>query len=75
GRFAVLPDHAPEHATLHLIHGKSDAVIPYAQTVMAAERLVKLGADVTADVIPFAAHEITPEMQQVMIDRLTAGAA
>jgi phospholipase/carboxylesterase len=71
GRFNPLPDIAPEDCTLHLIHGKQDAVIPYAHTVHAAERLVQLGADITADVIPFAGHEINNEIAALVIERLT----
>jgi phospholipase/carboxylesterase len=71
GRFSSLPEAAPEGCTLHLIHGKQDSVIPYAHTVHAAERLVKLGADVTADVIPLVAHEITQEIADLVIERLT----
>jgi phospholipase/carboxylesterase len=71
GRFSTLPEIAPEDCTLHLIHGKQDAVIPYAHTVHAAERLVQLGADVTADVIPFAGHEINEEIAALVIERLT----
>jgi phospholipase/carboxylesterase len=71
GRFGTLPDIAPENCTLHLIHGKQDAVIPYSHTVHAAERLVQLGADVTADVIPFAGHEINEEIAALVIERLT----
>jgi phospholipase/carboxylesterase len=71
GRFSALPDKAPARSTLHLIHGKQDAVIPYAHTVHAAERLVQLGADVTADVIPFVGHEINEEVANLVIERLT----
>lgn len=71
GRFIGLPEAAPANCTLHLIHGKQDAVIPYVHTVQAAERLVQLGADVTADVIPFAGHEINEEIAAVVIERLT----
>jgi phospholipase/carboxylesterase len=71
GRFNPLPEVAPEDCTLHLIHGKQDTVIPYAHTVHAAERLVQLGADITADVIPFAGHEINEEIAQLVIERLT----
>ncbi len=70
GRFAALPQHAPEACTVHLIHGKHDAVIPYVHTVTAAERLVELGADVTADVIPFIEHEINQEVADLVIERL-----
>lgn len=71
GRFSTLPETAPENCTLHLIHGKQDSVIPYSHTVYAAERLVTLGADVTADVIPFAGHEINKEIAELVIERLT----
>lgn len=71
GRFGILPSVAPQDCTLHLIHGKQDAVITYAHTVHAAERLVELGADVTADVIPFVGHEITAEIANLVIERLT----
>lgn len=69
-RFAVLPTHMPEQCTLHLIHGKHDAVVPYALTVQAAEHLVKLGADVTADVLPFVRHEVCDEVCELVLHRL-----
>jgi phospholipase/carboxylesterase len=71
GRFAKAPERAPESTTLHFIHGKSDPVIPYAHAVSAAERLIKLGADVTADVIPFLAHAVSPEVVELLVERLT----
>lgn len=71
GRFAHPPAAVPEDTTLHLIHGKHDPVVPYAHTVQAAERLVALGSDVTADVIPFLRHEITPQVADLVIERLT----
>jgi phospholipase/carboxylesterase len=71
GRFAALPRQAPENCTVHLIHGKHDGVIPYVHTVTAAERLVELGADVTADVLPFVQHEINQEVADLVIERLT----
>ncbi len=71
GRFSTLPTTAPDNCTLHLIHGKQDNVIAYSHTIHAAERLVQLGADITADVIPFAGHEITPEIANLVIERLT----
>lgn len=71
GRFSALPSVAPDNCTVHLIHGKQDSVIAYAHTVHAAERLVQLGADITADVIPFAGHEINDEIAALVIERLT----
>lgn len=70
GRFANLPDHAPPHATLHLVHGKEDPVIPYRHAIDAAHRLRDLGGDVTADVIPFAGHTITADMATLVVERL-----
>lgn len=69
-RYAALPEAAPQGVTLHLIHGKADGVIPYAHTVTAAERLVRLGADVTADVLPFVDHEINAEVADLVLERL-----
>jgi phospholipase/carboxylesterase len=71
GRYATLPEAAPELVTIHLIHGKHDEIIPYAHTIEAAERLVQLGADVTADVLPFVGHEINEEVAQLLIERLS----
>jgi len=69
GRYAQLPDHAPEKTTLHLIHGKSDPVIHYGHCVAAAKRLVALGGDVTAYVIPYLGHEITSEVMELVVER------
>ena len=69
-RFARLPDRAPACATLHLLHGKQDPVIPYRHTIEAAHHLRDLGGDVTADVIPFVGHEINEELAALAIERL-----
>jgi phospholipase/carboxylesterase len=71
GRFNSLPQRAPENCTLHLIHGKQDGVIAYSHTVLAAEKLVELRADITADVIPFVGHEINAAIADLVIERLT----
>jgi phospholipase/carboxylesterase len=70
GRFARLPERATDSVTLYLLHGKADPVIPYAHTVAAAERLVSLGGDVVADVIPFAGHQVDDEMAELLVERL-----
>jgi phospholipase/carboxylesterase len=70
GRFAVPPTRAPAEMTLHFIHGKADQVIPYAHTISGAERLIALGADVTADVIPFLDHAINSEVEDLIVQRL-----
>lgn len=70
GRFAAQPTRVPEETTLHFFHGKSDPVIPYSHTVTAAEHLVRLGADLTADVIPFLGHGIDRATEDLLVDRL-----
>ena len=70
GRFATLPTTPNPGTTLHLLHGKLDPVIPYGFTVEAAKHLVAIGADLTADVIPFVGHQINDEIATLMIERL-----
>ncbi|MDE2121462.1 MAG: esterase [Betaproteobacteria bacterium] len=70
GRFARLPGQPTAGTTLHLLHGKRDPVMPYALTIEAAEHLVRLGADVTADVLPFVGHEAGPEVAECLVQRL-----
>ena len=70
GRFAQLPTVAPIGTTLFLVHGKADAVVHYGFTVVAAQHLVDLGADVVADVIPFPGHQIDEEVLELVVERL-----
>ena len=70
GRFALPPTAAVPGLTLHFFHGKEDSVIPYQETITAAEALVGLGADLTADVIPHVGHEINAELMSLMVERL-----
>lgn len=70
GRFITLPAQMHARCTIHLIHGKSDAVMPYGLTVQAAEHLVAVGADVTADVLPFVRHELPVEVMDTVLERL-----
>src|SRR2546427_1437834 len=70
GRFARLPDHAPSHTTIHLLHGKEDPVIPCRHAVEAAHRLRDLGGAVTADVFPLTRHEISSEIAELAVERL-----
>jgi phospholipase/carboxylesterase len=62
GRYATPPDHAPEDATLHLLHGLLDEVIPARPAMADAQRLVQLGADVTGDALPGIGHELHPQL-------------
>ena len=70
GRFAKLPTMPNAGTTLHLFHGKLDPVIPYGFTVEAAQHLVNIGADVTADVVPFVGHQINDDIAALVIERL-----
>ena len=70
GRFARLPDNISNQITLHLIHGKTDPVVSYQHSVTAAEHLITLGGDLTADVLPFVGHEIKPEVEALLLKRL-----
>jgi phospholipase/carboxylesterase len=58
GRFASLPVAALPQTTVHLFHGKADPVIPYVHSVQAAEHLIALGGDVTAEIEPFVGHQL-----------------
>ncbi len=70
GRFAQLPMAISTNVTVHFLHGKEDSVIHYGYCVTAAEHLVKQGSDITADILPFLDHSISPEMQDLVIERL-----
>jgi phospholipase/carboxylesterase len=71
GRFARLPTRVSPDVTIHLLHGKEDAVVPCRHTVEGANRLRELGGDVTADVYPGIGHEIRNETVQLVVQRLT----
>lgn len=70
GRHATAPVHAPRDTTVHLFHGMNDRVIPPGPAIDAAERLVALGGDVTADVLPGIAHELHPRLIDKAIEQL-----
>lgn len=69
-RYATLPERVHANCTLHLVHGKADAVMPYGLAVAAAEHLLRVDADVTADVLPFVGHEINEEVMEAVLARL-----
>ncbi len=70
GRFAQLPEKAPELTTLHLLHGERDAVIPVAHAQAALERLKALSGDATLDIAAATGHEIDGELADHAIRRL-----
>ncbi len=70
GRFAALPDKAPELTTLHLLHGEVDDVISVEHAHAAHTRLVQIEGDVTLDVVPGIGHEISVVLCERAIHRL-----
>lgn len=56
GGYLSRPEHAPHEVCVHLVHGLADQRFPYRHVVDAAQSLVDLGADVTADVLPHLDH-------------------
>ena len=62
GCHSALPEHAPEDTTVHFFHGLNDRTVPYQPSVGAARRLMALGGDVTADVLPGIGHELHADL-------------
>ena len=53
-----------------LLAGLDDRVIPCGPVIDSAQRLVALGGDVTADVLPGIAHELHPALIDKAIEQL-----
>ena len=71
GRFARLPEQPlHEGSSIHLLHGKADTVMPYSHAIEAAMRMKNLGADFTADVLPFIGHELHPDLVTLAVEKL-----
>jgi phospholipase/carboxylesterase len=70
GRHASAPDHAPADTCVHLLHGLDDRVVPPGPAIDSAERLVALGGDVTADMLPGIGHEPHPRLVAKAIEHL-----
>ena len=71
GRFARLPEQPlHEGATVHLLHGKADTVMPYSHAIDGAMRLKSLGTDFTADVLPFIGHELHTDLVDLAVEKL-----
>ena len=68
-RYATLPDTPPD-AVIHLVHGKEDAFVPARHSIDAATRLVALGGDVTADIVPGIGHAADPELVERALGHL-----
>ena len=70
GRFAKIPDKAPELTTLHLLHGENDPVIPAFHAQTAYARLMELNGDATLDIASLVGHEIHPALADQAIHLL-----
>ena len=70
GRHHSAPMHAPEDTTHHFFHGLQDAVVPHRTAVDSAQRLIALGGDVTADVLPGVGHELHSTLIDKAIEQL-----
>lgn len=70
GRYAMLPDHALQHTTLHLFHGGADAVIPADHARAAMKRIAELQGDATIDIAEGVGHELTAALVDCAINRL-----
>ncbi|MDT8999406.1 esterase [Paucibacter sp. APW11] len=70
GAYATMPAHAPVDVSVHLLHGLQDGTLPHQDQVAAARRLVQLGGDVTADILPDIGHELHPDLIAAAMNQL-----
>lgn len=70
GGYLARPEHAPEGVCIHLLHGLADPRWPARHVVDAAQALVDLGADVTADLLPHLDHGLHPALIDKAMEQL-----
>lgn len=70
GGYLSRPEHAPQDVCVHLLHGLADQRFPYRYVVDAAQSLVDLGADVTADLLPHLDHGLHPALIAKAMEQL-----
>lgn len=70
GRYAALPEAAPQHTTLHFFHGGVDPVIDVQHARAAVQRLADLHGDATIDIAEGAGHEINGALLNRALFRL-----
>lgn len=70
GRYAQLPEAAPQLTTLHLLHGGADPVIPADHARRALQHLHVLHGDATLDIAEGVGHEIHPALLDRALHRL-----
>jgi phospholipase/carboxylesterase len=72
GRYARLPDAAPAHTTIHLLHGSADPVMPVGLARAALDHLGQLRGDATLDIADGVGHELHPALLECALQRLTS---
>jgi phospholipase/carboxylesterase len=70
GGYLARPEEAPQDVCVHLLHGLEDRRFPYRHVVDAAQALVDLGADVTADLLPHLDHGLHPALIEKAMEQL-----
>ncbi|HEY1131689.1 MAG TPA: esterase [Roseateles sp.] len=70
GGYLSRPEAAPQDVCVHLLHGLEDQRFPYRHVVDAAQSLVDLGADVTADLLPHLDHGLHPALIEKAMEQL-----
>lgn len=70
GGYLARPEAAPQDVCVHLVHGLEDQRFPYRHVVDAAQSLVDLGADVTADLLPHLDNGLHPAMIEKAMEQL-----
>jgi phospholipase/carboxylesterase len=70
GRYAVLPEQALRHTTLHFFHGSQDEVIPADHARAAMQRIAELQGDATIDIAQGVGHELPVALVNCAIERL-----
>lgn len=70
GRYAAMPQWAPQYTTIHLLHGADDPVMPVSHSQAAQARLNALHGDSTIDVATRVGHELHPALIQRAVVRL-----
>ena len=70
GGYLARPEAAPQEVCVHLLHGLADQRYAYRHVVDAAQALVDLGADVTADLLPHIDHGLHPALIDKAMEQL-----
>lgn len=70
GGYLARPEVAPQDVCVHLLHGLEDRRFNYRHVVDAAQALVDLGADVTADLLPHLDHGLHPALIAKAMEQL-----